>query len=128
MGRDLLGYIDVVEPGRVTDFKSGRRTISQREVDVSLQFNYYSLVAHRDFGVRPTFRLDHVKEGSETGRVIIAPKVEANYNQFLDRCRETVRAIDAGIFPPCHPKEWWCSKRFCGYSAICPYYVKEADK
>jgi hypothetical protein len=37
------------------------------------------------------------------------------------RMQEAIASIDAGFFPPAPQGVWWCSAKWCGYHATCPY-------
>ena len=130
VGLPLVGVVDLIEAGRVTDFKtSGSRAVSQREADVSLQLTAYSLHVHRVQGTAPEVRLDQLldRSGKTERRVLSAKRTRADYERLVLRLRATIAAVRAGNFPPCSPENWGCSERWCGFAATCPYFIPELE-
>jgi len=123
--RDLVGVVDLVDDqGRVTDFKTANRRKTQQDADVSTQLSVYAAAMQLETGAPPTeVRLDVVvKNKTPVRQVLVSHRGDRDFVILSDRINATLAAIEAGVFPPCSPDAWVCSKRFCGYASDCPYF------
>jgi hypothetical protein len=123
--RNLLGVVDLADDkDRVTDFKTSGRSKNQADADTSLQLTIYAAAFHAVIGRPPSeVRLDTLVElKKETKRQVLATsREEADMVALANRINAVSKAIDAGIFTPAVPGSWWCSARWCGYHATCPF-------
>ena len=117
----VKGVIDLIDNGEedelstVVDHKVVGKTKSQGEVDGDMQLSLYTYAV----GL-PKARFDmFVKNKSPkivTAKTLRRPRdilwVETIF-------AEVAQAIDKGVFPPCSPIEWACTKKFCGYYDRC---------
>ena len=126
---DLFGVIDLADDqGRVVDHKTAGKRKSQADVDGSIQLTYYA-AAHLAFTGQPTseVRLEVLigkKSGAER-QVLASQRDTRDFAALAARINAVNAAIESGNFPPASSSAWWCSSRFCGYHATCPYVRKE---
>lgn len=131
-GKKLVARIDLADvDGTVRDTKTTKRSISVREAEVSEQLSAYAFAYSLAKGRLPKeTRLDvlvALKSGTKT-QALVAPRAWPQINATLDAMGRAQQVFDSGIFLPTNPSNWWCSKKWCGYASMCPFYVKEADK
>lgn len=128
---DLLGVLDLADDqGRVTDFKNGKKSYSQRDVDVNIALTTYAASYSVLTGELPReVRLDFLRPlKSEVKRgVVSGTRGKADFDALANRIDVMTRSIEAGVFPPADPGHWRCSKKWCGYARTCPFYVAERD-
>ncbi|NOX54236.1 MAG: PD-(D/E)XK nuclease family protein [Planctomycetes bacterium] len=128
--RDLVGIIDLVDDrGRVIDFKTATRRRSQSDADSSVQLTVYAAAYECLHGVPPTeLRLDCVVQTkTQTTRQVLAThRSREDFAALARRINAVTAAIEAGVFPPTNPGNWWCSPTFCGYWHDCPYRPRTA--
>lgn len=124
---DLLGVVDMVDDKeKVVDLKTGTKTKKQEDVDADSQLTFYAMT-HRAITGRdpsglaieqmldqkvPTVKTFETKRGME------------DYRRLINRINAAVDGINKGSYPPAHEGAWWCSAKFCGYHATCPYVKK----
>lgn len=127
--RDLLGVIDLADDKhRVTDFKTASRKKSQSDADDSVQLTIYASSFNALMGFEPSeVRLDSaIQTKTKVDRqVLTSQRGVADFSALASRINVVSSAIQAGIFPPASPGSWWCSPRWCGYWATCPYVNSE---
>jgi hypothetical protein len=129
IGRNIIGFVDMLTPEVVVDWKTGKKKLSHRDVESSVQLATYTLWHHREYGGYPTAVIEQIAEGSQTTAVCRTVKhTKEDHRRLLLRAQCIIRTIEAGNFPPCDPGSWWCSRKFCGYSSECPYYVPELEE
>jgi len=132
LGTALVGVTDMVTVNReVVDWKTGKRRISRRECDTSLQLTAYAFAFHKAYGEPPVnVRFEQLAEvEAATQRYnLVSVRSWRDYTCLLARCEQAVRLIRTGIFPPGLPGQWWCSQKWCGYASTCPYYNPERDR
>lgn len=123
--RDLLAVIDLVDDqDRVTDFKTGGKRKSQSDADDSVQLTIYSGAFAARTGRLPSeVRLDTaVDTKTKSYRdVVTSSRDEKDFDALAARINVVTAAIEGGAFPPATPGAWWCSARWCGYHATCPF-------
>jgi|SRR5579863_9826241 len=123
---DLVGTPDILEAARIRDLKTASKSKSQSDVDNSLQLTAYSLARTVETGSIPLVQLDvlvDLKAGVKP-QILHSSRDEEDFAMLQRRVVAVGRGIKAGIFPPTDPNAWWCSSRWCGYHAICPYAVR----
>ncbi len=124
---DLAGRIDIQEEDSIRDTKTSSKTPAKDAADTSLQLTVYTLARRVLDGIIPgRLFLDHLValkrapkiETQETARS------EADLEAALRRVEVAMRLIEAGLFQPADPSQWWCgwgNPRWCGYAQTCPY-------
>jgi hypothetical protein len=121
---DLLGVLDLADDQkRVTDFKTAAKAKSQAEVDSSIQLTYYA-AAHRILtGTLPDIvQFEILVKKREPERVTIRSRRDArDFAALANRINAVLAQIQSGIFPPASPGSWWCSRKWCGFHATCPF-------
>jgi hypothetical protein len=126
--RDLLAITDLRDDqGRVTDLKTASRRLAPSAVDTSLQLTIYAAAFQVDNGQPPSeVRLDVLTKTKTPARQLLrGRRDERDLQALANRINETLRAIEAGIFPPCPTDAWVCAPKWCGYWATCPYVNSE---
>ncbi len=127
---DILGYLDLVDDKRrVVDFKSANKKKPQSEADSSTQLTYYA-AAYQSLTGEPAseVRLDTaVKKAKPERQVLVSARTSADFQVLSNRIDAMLQSIHAGIFSPAPTGAWWCSQRFCGYAATCPFYNAERN-
>lgn len=126
--RDLITVTDLRDDGgRVVDFKTASRAPSQDDCDSSLQLTAYAAAFAVDNGGRypAEVRLDVLtKTKTPARKMFSAQRTIDDIESLAHRIDATVRAIDAGIFPPTSPANWACSAKWCGYFQTCRFASK----
>jgi len=122
--RDIVAISDLWDDqDRVIDFKTAKRKSRQGDVDSSVQLTVYAAAFQIEQGHLPReVRLDVlVKTATPTRQVLSGARTLPDLQALVNRVNETLRQIEAGIFPPCAPDHWMCDPRYCGYYHTCPY-------
>jgi len=124
----ILGYIDVLEDGRIRDTKSAGKKPSAGAADSgdhANQLTLYSLAT----GI-PDVVLDYlVKNKTPTyERRQGTPRHAGDYVQLLDRFQRMYDGIESGVFAPAEPGHWVCSPKFCGYWDRCEFGARGRNK
>lgn len=141
--RDLFGYVDLVaieaaslEAGAspetaarsVVDFKTGSKAKPQTEADESLQLTFYG-AAYQQRHAQPLkdLRLETLILGAKGVRrqTLTTTRDRRDQLAFVNRVNALLRGVEAGIFTPAPPGSWYCSAKWCGYWATCPYVNAE---
>jgi len=120
---DLAGMIDIEEADAIRDTKTAARSPAKTAADDSLQLTTYAVAIKYCNGVLPSrLCLDHLVS-LKTPKVVTleTTRTERHVELFLRRLEVAMRQLEAGVFPPTDPSNWWCGERFCGYYADCPY-------
>lgn len=127
--RDLLAKIDLIDDQkRVIDFKTGGKAKTQADADTAVQLTVYAAAHLVQTGEPATdLRFDTiVQTKTRTKRVVTnTTRGPADFQALANRINVTLAQVDAGIFPPTTPGAWWCSPKWCGYWATCPYVNSE---
>jgi hypothetical protein len=121
---DLSGTIDLQESnGTVRDLKTRKASPPDGLADASLDLSCYGLAAKAlDGASPPKLAMDFLVKNKNVKLVTQeTTRSEAAYRAFLMRVEVVSRAIESGIFPPCSPDNWACSRRFCGFFSRCPW-------
>lgn len=131
--RDLVGYIDVEartpEGGIIIeDTKTSAKTPSKGAADLSNQLTVYSLAAWRLNGERPVGvrlrTLVDLKRGPTTN-IQESTRDDLDFERILLRMDYAQDQVRSGAFMPARPDDWWCSEKWCGYHAICPFGARQ---
>lgn len=124
----LAGTIDIREVGRIRDTKTSHKSPSDGEAGRSLQLTAYALAVQVETGVYPRRGfLDYLVDTKVPKAVSSEREFAAtDFNPFLERVAQAHRAIEAGVFVPARPEDWWCSEKWCGYFPTCKYALRPA--
>ncbi len=127
---DFVGVIDLMtHAGRLVDWKTGTKALTETDADTSLQLTAYSAAYRRINGADPlSVAFEQVVERkNETARVhqIGRRRTTEDYQGLLQRIDLVAKAKQAGIFPPCSPSSWHCQPRWCGYARQCRYCAQK---
>jgi hypothetical protein len=126
--RDLVAYSDLWDDrDRITDFKTAKRAARAADIHTSTQLTIYAAAFQIEHG-RPAVevRLDTLIKTKKPGRqVLAATRTIADFRVLAARVNETLRQIEAGIFPPCSPDNWCCDPRYCGFWMSCRFVNQE---
>ena len=128
---DLLGFVDLIDDqDRVTDIKTIGKKPPAGIADESTQLTIYAAAFQRLYG-RPAseVRLDFLRKATKTMQpqryVASSTRGPADFQALIYRINETLKAINAGIYPPASPGAWCCSPKWCGYWQTCRFINSE---
>lgn len=121
---DLYGVLDVItHDGQIVDFKTTKK-MNAGDAQVSVQLSAYAVMYRKVYGAPPSkLKLEYtVKRAVQPERVTIeTTRNNESIASFAARFRAASAQINAGIFAPTDPRNWWCSQKFCSYYATCPF-------
>lgn len=125
LSRPLLGYADVItKQDGIRDTKFVSKTPDEDAAARSVQLTWYAFSYKVATGIEsPVQVLDHIvllKRGAKHEPRAVQ-NTRNDFPRLIRRIESQLLAIDAGTFPPAVPDAWWCSPRWCGYHATCPY-------
>lgn len=124
-GAVLSGVVDVVEgPTSLRDTKTASKTPSEDTAYLSDQLTIYALAGRVLRGEIPArLHLDYLVDTKVPKVVHLeTTRTEADFRPVLNRVETALKVIEAGAFVPANPStSWWCSPRWCGFHATCPY-------
>ncbi len=119
----ILGFIDLEENNRLSDYKTSKRKKSRTEALNSLQLALYS-IARKKTCVRFISLCKTAAPKVETSTVFLG-------DEHIDWAKKVITSaaegIRAGNFPYCHPESFTCHKKYCGYYRICRGKKDEND-
>lgn len=114
----FLGVIDLVENGKVIDFKTKRKKGGMGEVENSLQLSIYA-----EFEDVPHVRIDQLVKPTKTMKSryfrMEATRSLEERAHAIDIVASVARDIAAGRFPLTMPDNWWCTVNWCPYWDDC---------
>ena len=114
----------------IRDLKFSAKKKNQNDVDTSLQLTGYALaffakhkkmprsVIYENYGGYITPAKQDLKTFYNP---LISNRTKEDFQVFVNRMVETIKALDAGIFLPAPAGHWKCSIRYCEYAQDCPY-------
>ena len=120
---DLAGTIDIEEPHALRDTKTAAKSPAKTAADDSLQLTAYAVAIKYCNGALPSrLCLDHLVS-LKTPKIVTleTTRTERHVELFLRRLEVAMRQLEAGVFPPTDPSNWWCGPRWCGFFKECPY-------
>jgi hypothetical protein len=123
--RDLTGVIDIQEGSEaVRDTKTAAKSPREDEAALSDQLTLYALAGKvLDGRVPDKVALDYLVDTQTPKHVIReSTRDDADFRVMLRRIDTAMLAIDRGVFVPARQSDWWCSLKWCGYAASCPYF------
>lgn len=107
--------VDLGTHPAVIDFKFKSKSMSQSDADSALQLTLYSLATQI-----PSVRFDQLISTKKPKiRKMVSVRSRADHLWLAEITKEVAKAITAGVFPPCEPSSWICSKKWCGYWDKC---------
>ncbi len=120
----LSGRLDLVEFGRVRDLKirNSKRSIESARAD--LQHLVYDELYKAQYGEYPAEHIYDEIVPLKTKCDYIPLTIEHSehfFNRLKGYCLAFIRDLIAGIFRPCDPNHWQCTKDYCGYWTTCVY-------
>ncbi len=120
-GYELTGRIDI----EGVDFLRDTKTSSLKKsgaAQVSGQLTMYGLARRVEGRPVKKFYLDTLlKTKVPAVDLQETTRDEEDYAAFMRRIKSAIGQIEAGMFPPSNTDNWWCSPKWCGYWATCPY-------
>jgi len=120
----LLGFLDVegdfAGKETVLDYKTGKKTKTQTELESDIGLSFYGLSSNLLLKRKVDIGFCMLKKTKKP----VVEWLPAIFTQQRNRWfRQIVvgvaNAISLGSFPPCNPAHWCCSERFCGYWKKC---------
>jgi RecB family exonuclease len=131
----IAGRIDVQEGSEaIRDTKTSKRAPQEGAAWESVQLSAYALAAWKHDGALPRRAvLDYLVDTRDPK--VAQPErqfppateeaqVLASFSPLLDRIAVAMLAIEAGIFVPARPEDWWCSERWCEFYGDCRYALR----
>jgi hypothetical protein len=115
---DIVGYADVITEDMIADFKTAGKSKRQSDADMSEQLTTY-------YACEPkaNLRLDVlVKTKTPKRQILDTTRTPADVRRLELRYAAMIASVETGVFVPCDPSSWKCTRRFCGYVNICPYF------
>ncbi len=120
---DLLGILDQEYADGLGDLKTGKKKLSQEDIDKSIQFSFYALTFKARHKFDPRIYIDQVMDGKT--QQLETSRTREDYKALVARINTMLRGVAAGVFSPAPVGAWWCSARWCGYWQTCPYVNSE---
>lgn|GEM_PF-1702563 len=123
--RLIVGKIDnVLTDASVVDLKTGKRAYGEDRAQKSMQLTTYGLLVHAKFGkLPPDYRIESLARGAKnvTTNVYHASRSVEDLERQIARFNRACDVIDSGVFLPCNPEHWKCSREYCGYFDMCEF-------
>lgn len=119
-GKRFIGYVDLVLKDSFIDYKLAARRKSANQVKHDPQLRLYSHVLKKPGGFIECIR---GKEIAEWTPQPVAPGIDEGVLQWVhDAVLQLEAAKKSGLFPPCLPGSWQCSRTSCPFYRKCyPY-------
>ena len=124
----LAGIMDYQEKPIVGDLKTTKMKWPDGRIDTEIQPTFYSFVHEKEKGIKPTFvyhiliarrgKTGPTSEELQEQRLI---PTEKHYNALMAKLMLFCQILQKGVFAPASPSMYFCSPRWCGYHATCPY-------
>lgn len=128
-GVDILGYIDLLTPGAICDYKITEKKWDLAKVQGDLQFISYGLAT----GINKVLVHNVTKSNGAKSKTEEKPNVkdignmrlldweysQREYNHVELIIERAARTISAGVFMPCEPTSWCCNEKWCEYWKMC---------
>jgi len=99
----------------VSDLKVKAKSMSQGDVDGSLQLTLYSYVE----GINSVRYDQLLRQKTPKFKQVSSTRTTSDHLWMQEVVTGVAKAISAGIFPPCDPTSWVCSEKWCGYFHQC---------
>lgn len=122
------GIIDVIDRGEtVGDFKTSRKAPPKSAAHDSEQLTIYWGLFSAAYGRAPEHLALHqawvTPAGNKGSGHQPTTRTERDLSIRFARSRRMLEAIEAEIFLPAPVDSWVCSKRWCGFTDVCPYFA-----
>ena len=124
---DLAGQLDVQEEPesygisfvRLRDLKTKSKSPTQSEVDTSIQFTLYNMAIEvNDKKKVDEVWMDALVTTKTPKCVSLKSSRSANdFKAFMNLFDRACEVIAKDAFTPTSPRNWWCSKTWCGFYA-----------
>lgn len=127
--RDIIGVLDLAtDKAEVIDFKTAKKKKNQDDADTSTQLTIYG-PAHFALTGKPVtgLHLDsiiHTKKGSNRQRLSTS-RSSPDFVALANRINVLNKIVESGNYAPAAVGSWWCSEKWCGFHATCPYVNSE---
>jgi hypothetical protein len=120
---DLQGTIDCQEKCRIRDVKTRKASPPAGLADRDEQLTMYALASKvLDGGQIPELAMDFlVKTKTPKAKTQTTSRDQADFEPLLARIAAASKCIETGVFMPCSPDNWCCSKKFCGFWSMCTF-------
>jgi hypothetical protein len=124
----LVGVIDLVTDEGIRDTKTKKQSPPAMMAHQSGQLSCYDLLHRAHYGTAPP-RLGFgvlwrtPGKGDCKFKTLWTTRDTKDLEVFIARANAARKAIEAEIFLPAPEDHWVCSKKFCGYTEICPYFA-----
>jgi hypothetical protein len=119
---DLMGFVDIEEPGRIRDTKTSSKSPPADAAEQSDQLTLYHLEAVTRGLPPPMVQLDYLVKTKVPKAVSLSSvRGPEDHARFLRRVEVAARVIEAGSFQPAAPDSWACSQKWCGYWDRCAF-------
>ena len=116
---------EILDDGRIglRDTKTKSKKPAAGAADSNLQLTMYSLKILKQRGEYPRrVALDFLIKNKKADVVTqISTRDASHIDPLLARINAAIKQLEAGVFPPCTPDNWICSKLYCGYHSSCKY-------
>ena len=123
LDREILLYIDLVDDKQIIrDSKTTSKAPAEDEAKKSLQLSIYAMGYRALTGKKEKgLGLDYAVKTKTPKFIPLREPARTDWEleRDLKDIREVARCIAAGLFPPCAPGYWLCSRKWCGYFDIC---------
>ena len=118
----IVGKIDLITGTDIVDHKVTRRKRSQADIFDDIQLGIYNWAENApEKAIGWDLYLKH-KKGGETKIDLEDPRVfcrDQDLARIKDICYQVQRGIQAGVFLPTNPSNYWCNPTYCGFHKIC---------
>lgn len=119
---DLKGTIDIQEDNLIIDTKTAGKAPPKDQIHSDHQLTIYAMASnvidHKISKLRKDILVK--KEIPEVEQQFTTRNTK-DFDVVLRRIEVFSLAIQAGLYPPSDPSNWWCSSRWCGYYNSCKY-------
>ncbi len=122
----FVGVLDQIDGKRIRDTKTKTKAPPKNMADDSLQLTAYDLLYqaryHEASQGQALDVLWKTPGGKVDHRTLETTRNRRDLEVFVARAQAALKVIEAEVFLPAPPDHWVCSKKFCGYTNICPYF------
>lgn len=128
-GVPMLGYIDLLTPGTICDYKITDKKWDLAKLQGNLQFISYCMATGIDkVSIHNVTKTSGARSKSEVKenvkdigniRLLDWTYDKREYQHLESIITGVAKAITAGIFVPCDPAAWNCNEKWCEYWRLC---------
>ena len=129
---DLCGAMDIEEDnGCIRDTKTASKAPSEDAALIDDKLDMYGLAKKVIDGVQPPMLyLDYLiryitpkkqEIVEKTITLSTVPTPERN-RRTMAKVERVMQIIEKGAYTPAPPDHWICSRKFCGFTSICPFW------